>query len=501
MPMEDDSAPAVLDREIATTADGRDVTRGYVSSTYHLWPQDELLRTLGGGYGGHAGYRLYEELLQDDRVYAALAQRRSAVVARETEVVPGGTSQGDKDAAKFIEDVLEHIRWDTLTERMHYGIHYGFSVAECLWTMEDNRVIPERIAVRNRRRFVFGTDYQPRLITYSDPQGEELPPRKFWHFATGTDNDDEPYGRGLGYYLYWPVWFKKNQVAFWLAALERFGTPTTVGKHHKNATPRERQTLLEAVRAVHRDNGVVIPEDMMIELLQTARSGTLDYDAFHNRMQDIITMVILSQTMTSEDGSSLSQAKVHMEVRKELVEADANLICDSFNRQVVRWLTEWNFPEGTKPPRVQRVMDEPPDTNQLSERDYRLFQMGWRPTREYIEAAYNVDVEEKAVSAPPANGMPPGEEEEGDEFAEIDDPVERALEALIEAAGDEAAQSKLHEDLVRPILAAAREDPDTLLGRLAELEPNLDTEGLEDLLTRLLFVAEVWGRLNGLDDA
>ncbi len=113
MPMQDDDGPEpVLDREVATTRDVRDITRGYVSGTHYLWPQDELLRTLGAG---RSGYRLYEEMLQDDRVYAALAQRRAAVVARETEVVPGGDSAADKAAAEFVDELLEDAADESFT--------------------------------------------------------------------------------------------------------------------------------------------------------------------------------------------------------------------------------------------------------------------------------------------------------------------------------------------------------------------------------------------------
>ena len=46
--------------------------------------------------------------------------------------------------------------------------------------------------MRNRRRFVFGPDFLPRLLTVETPEGEALPERKFWVLATGADNDDEP---------------------------------------------------------------------------------------------------------------------------------------------------------------------------------------------------------------------------------------------------------------------------------------------------------------------
>jgi hypothetical protein len=57
--------------------------------------------------------------------------------------------------------------------------------------------------------------------------------------------------------------------------------------------------------------------------------------------------------MTTDDGSSRSQAEVHKGVADWVVKSDADLLCESFNRGPVAWLTEWNFP-GAQPPRVWR---------------------------------------------------------------------------------------------------------------------------------------------------
>ena len=237
-----------LRSEVATLRAGRDITRGYVDTLPYIPPQDRVLR-----YQGAAAYEVYEQLLQDDRVYATLAQRRAAVVAKETEVVPGGKMRRDKMAADFIRETLDHIRWDTVTDRMLYGVFYGYSVAEAMWARDGRYVALDQLRVRNRRRFVFDVDFNLRLLTTDNPNGETLPERKFWHFATGADHDDEPYGRGLAHWLYWPVWFKKNQIKFWLVFLEKFGQPTVAGKYRRNATEDERRKLHQALEAIHAD--------------------------------------------------------------------------------------------------------------------------------------------------------------------------------------------------------------------------------------------------------
>lgn len=470
--------------EIATIGEGRDITRGYVSEWSYLHPQDKILR-----YQGGIAYELYEEMLTDDRVHATLAQRRSAVTSRDTDVVPGGKMRRDKVAADFIRETLDHIKWDTVTDLMLYGVWYGYSVAEAIWMRDGRNVAIDRLMVRNRRRFVFDQDFRLKLLTTENANGELLPKNKFWTFATGADNHDEPYGRGLANRVYWPWWFKRNQTKFWLVMLEKFGTPTVIGKYNRSATPEERRNLRRAVEAVIGSAAVTMPEDMVVALLEASRGGTVDYQAFYDAMQSAITTVILSETMTTQDGSSLAQAQVHMAVRKELVESDADLVCDSFNMTIVRWLTAWNFP-GATPPRVQRRMEDPAALKALADRDKVIVDMGHKLSREYIERTYSVELAEESADAPPAPPAPAP----GPEFQEDD---EDGPDVLSRRLQEEAAP--LIEELYAPIRRIV-EEADSLedvRDRLLEAHGDMDVADLAALMQRALTAAE----LAGHDDA
>ena len=472
-------APADVGLVYAGIGMGRDITRGYISETNYLYPQDKVLR-----YQGAHNYELYEDLLQDDRIYSTFSQRRSAVVAREWHVVPGGPMRRDRMAAEFLREQLEHVRWNTVTNKMLYGIFYGYSVAEIMWGRGGGRVTMDAIRVRNRRRFVFDQDYRPLLLTVGQPYGGQLPERKFWHFATGADHDDEPYGRGLAYYLYWPVWFKKNHIRFWLNYEEKYAAPTAVGKHRRGATQKEIDILLRAVRAIQSDTGIAIPEDMLIELLEATRGGGGNYDTFYDKMQESITTIVLSQTMTTSDGASHSQAVVHLDVRDEVIETDAALIDDSFNRGPATWLTEWNF-EGAATPRVQRIMRRPESLKALADRDKVIVGMGHGLTRRYVEETYNVEVADSAPEPPPAPS--------GAALAEGDrdrDAVDVLADRLDEDAGD--ALDGLIES-VRRLVDEGRSLEEIRDGVLA-LDAGMDVSNLGVVLQRALMAAEMGGR-------
>jgi phage gp29-like protein len=369
--------------EVATTSDGRDITRGYVDPLSIQPASDEVLRIRGGG-----DYRIYKEVLRDDQVSACFNQRRLAVIGKECKVDPGGKTRKDKAAADFLQEQIRTVGFDRVTDLMLYGVYYGFAVAEPLWDRDSRYVVMPEIKVRDRRRFGFDGAGRLRMKTMQKPDGELLPERKFWSFRTGADHDDEPYGVGLGHWLYWPAFFKRQGLKYWLLFLEKFGQPTAKGTYGEDATSEQKQKLLQALAAVSTDSGIAVPEGMVIELLEAARSGTADYAAVYDRMDAAIAKVILGQTASTQGTPGrLGNDELQADVRLDLVKADADLVCESFNRSIGTWLTEWNFP-GAAVPTVYRDVEPTEDANKRAERDKTIFDMGFRPTLKHITDTY-----------------------------------------------------------------------------------------------------------------
>lgn len=383
-----------LNRAITTTADGIDITRGYVGPL--LTPYDSVLRNRG------ADLTLYEQVLSDPEVKATFSQRQLAVTQCEWQVDAGGKRAIDKAAADFMRQQINAIGWDNITTKMLYGVFYGYSVAELIYEVQARAIGIKQVKVRNRRRFRFGKEMDLRLLTYQT-MSEGIPATApyFWTFSTGADNDDEPYGLGLAHWLYWPVLFKRNGIKFWLIFLEKFGMPTGVGKYDATATEGEKSRLLQAVRAIQTDSGIIIPQGMELELLEAARSGTSDYAALHDAMNATIQKVVLGQTASTQGTpGKLGNDKLQGDVRADIIKADADLVCESWNTGPARWLTAWNFP-GAVPPRVFRVTAEPEDLTDRADRDGKIKTLGYKPTLDYITDTYGEGWEEAAPVPPP----------------------------------------------------------------------------------------------------
>lgn len=495
--------PKEIRTEIATTLDGRDITRPWVDRLAVNPPDDSVLLERGGG-----DYALYREVLRDDHVKAAVEQRRRAVIACPWEVRPGGKRAIDKAAAAFLEENINAIGWDSICEKMLMGVFYGFAVGECLWAPDGRYWRLDQVKVRDRRRFGFDGENRLRLKTMQQPLGELMPEKKFWVFVTGADHDDAPYGLGLGHWLYWPVWFKRNGHRFWAVYLERFGTPAAVGKYPNGTSEAEQRKLLEALRALRRDAAITVPEGILIELLEATRGGTADYATFVAQMNAAILVATIGQTASTQGTPGrLGNDKTQNDVRMDIVRADADLLSASFNAGPARWLTEWNFP-GAAVPGVWRIIDEPEDLELRARRDKSVFEMGYKPTLDYIINTYGGEWEPAApIPAEAGQVTPPTPQPPlqggGAAFAAPtpDTTDQAALDAALDAIPAENMQA-MSEAMLAPILQLLDEVGgfEDAIAAIAARYPDMDSARLEDLLARAMFAAELWGHASAAEE-
>jgi phage gp29-like protein len=468
--------------------------------------------------GGIENLKVYRELLRDDQVASTWQQRRLALTACETVVEAGADDPASKLAAEELQAELDAIGWDGITDKMLSAVFYGWGVAEVIWKPEGNRVKFGAIKVRDRGRFRF--DLDGRLYLWTARGGWlAMPDRKFWTITTGADNDDEPYGLGLAHSLYWPVFFKRNDIKFWLMFLEKFGMPTAAAKVPAGQI-EDPNTVRRAVNMLHQiatDAGVVVPDNVVVELIEATRSGTADYAGMHDAMNAAISKIVVGQTMTTDNGSSRAQGQVHERVKQSITQADADLLAESFNKGPVAWWSQWNHPAAV-PPRVYRNTEPPEDLTARAERDTKIHAMGYDPTEDYIAEHYGEGWEKRQAPDPLAlmagavarsGAMPANNEgDPGQDFAESENVALAALraarrgdqQAIFNAAAMFARQyPTITGKRIDQVLKAAEfaEDPDTFRMRLDEILAEAPPPSMLEKLTRGMLFAGLLGGLRG----
>ena len=289
--------------------------------------------------------------------------------------------------------------------------------------------------------------------------------------------------------------------------LEKFGQPTAVGKYPAGASDPEKNRLLQALSAIQSSTAIRIPEGMAIELLEATRSGTADYTALYDRMNAAISKVYLGHSAGADSTpGKLGGEDNAGEVREDLIKADADLVCGSFNRTVAKWLTWYNDGDGVAPPRVWRKTEPPEDLQAAASKDKTLFDMGFKPKITYIKEMYGDGYE---VAPPPepnttqsAGSMPgnatvnTGQGDNPAQFAEVDDIDPTSIDSQTEQLSQEAGASV--KAMVDQIAAFAEqaESLEALRDKLLASYGDLDSEKLTNVMAMGFAAAELSGRFD-----
>lgn len=475
--------------------------------------------------GGAKGLEIYEDLETDAHVRTVLDKRKRAVTAREWIVNEADNSPEAGAAAELLRKHISKLNFDRVTKGFLDGINKGFSIGEVMWAVdeEDGSIRPAEIRFRKQQRFTFTIGeqgYELRLLTTADPfKGEALPERKFIKF-TFDERYENPYGFALGNSLFWPVFFKRKGITFWLVFCDKYGTPTTIGKYPASASSDERRILREALEAIANDSGITVPQGMEVSLLEAARSGIDTYEKLVRYMDEQISEVVLGETGTTNQsgtGGSNARDQVGNEVRLETARSDADALCEVLNNTLVKWIIDLNMP-GAPYPQLWRNFEEPEDLTRKADRDTKLGQAGVKFKKNYFMREYNLqedDFDLADTATPPTDQPPPGrpvnfalspEQIAADVRKALGMPAPEEAKAVRARAAVEnliddlnpAELQKQAEGMLAPIIKLIEngQSYEQIMADLVETYDGLSFDALTEMLERAYFVAAVWGRLN-----
>jgi hypothetical protein len=338
------------DARIVTASARNDITIPFFSNV--LQPTDVTLAERGKG----KGLAIYDEIERDTHAWAVLQKRKKHLVGREWEVKPSGEDQIDLDAAEFVEEQLGALPFDRICEDLLDATLKGYAISEIVWDRIDNRIVPKRVLSHDQRRFVFDLKWKPRLLTTENMQdGIQLPERKFIVHRHGVKGNN-PYGLGMGTRLFWPTLFKREGIAFWLVFLEKFASPTVVGKTPYGLTDEEEDKLVNSLASVVQNSAILAPMGVDVDFLEASRGGSVSYQDFCRYWDTQMSIAVLGETLTTDIQGSGSRAasQTHADILNMLIDADADLLSSTLRETLVRWMVELNIP-GAKVPDVWRT--------------------------------------------------------------------------------------------------------------------------------------------------
>ena len=320
------------------------------------------------------------EMEERDPHFASVIQtRKLAVSGLEPAVKPHGDDKHDSDLAQAVEELINREQFNGLLNDLLDGISKGYSVCEIIWQYGAT-FTPKKYLWRDPRYFQFADNDNTalRLRDESEPiNGIELVPHKFIihvpSLRTGITARS-----GIARTVAVAYMCKSFTLTDWMNFVETFGTPIRVGKFGNQATKEDISKLKSAVMSIGQNAGAVMPETMNIDFIEASQSrgGESLFENLAKFLDAQVSKAVLGQTMTTDDGSSQSQANVHNEVRMDILRADARQLASTLNKYLVRPFIDLNYGEQEHYPEIYLPVEDAEDLSQLTDNITKLVPLG-----------------------------------------------------------------------------------------------------------------------------
>ncbi|PVE57310.1 DUF935 domain-containing protein [Rhizobium rhizogenes] len=249
------------------------------------------------------------------------------------------------------------------------AINKSYAMVEMMWEYERKALRPVQYIDRDARFFQMDrlSLRQLRLAVDGSIEGEELPEAKFIRHVPRT-RLGLPLRRGMARPAAWAYLIQQFGLQDWAAFSEVYGMPLRVGKYNAGASAADKRTLLKAVASIANDAAAIIPAGMDIDFHEVnGANAAAVFGGLLEYVDKQISKLVVGQTMTSDDGSSLGQAKIHNEVRLELLRADCRQLAFTINRDLIKPFVDLNFGPQDRYPFLQLPVPDPEDVKALSD--------------------------------------------------------------------------------------------------------------------------------------
>lgn len=278
-------------------------------------------------------FKLFENIAIDGHTTSVMEKRRNNVTNKNLRFIAANGNPDD-----FVNDHIIKTTWfyDMLGHAMD-AVAYGHSLIE----LKPEKGIIAEAELINRRNVIpekqflkwNEANYEDGIFYKEDPYYKN-------HFIDvgGKKN----YGKLMVAAQY--IIYKQGCIGDWAQLVELFSNPFRVGKY--NLYDEEaRQHLNTAMSGAGSAQYLIIPEGTSVDFPNPIKPGQSD------TMKDLVELcneeiskIFLGQTMTTSNGSSLSQSQVHKEVEEEITLSDMISMEHLLNWQVCEKLKALGVP-------------------------------------------------------------------------------------------------------------------------------------------------------------
>jgi len=199
--------------------------------------------------------------------------------------------------------------------------------------------------------------------------------------------------------LIWAYLFKSYGVKDWASYLERYASPLRVGSYDPMTGSAQYSSLVDAVKNLGFNSYAVLPNTAKIEYLSDSNSGNSSelFNSFTDYWNQQASIRVLGQTLTTQmqsSSGSYAAAKVHDQVRHDILTADRISVRDAVNA-LIRRVMDMNHAKVTEYPCFEWNEDANIEALKLKSELYiNLNNLGYKVSAEQIEEEFGIEAEE-----------------------------------------------------------------------------------------------------------
>ena len=456
---------------------------GFFSMIDKLPNPDIILRKSG------KSIEVLRELENHYQVGTCIDSRKAATKSKNFQLIEGNTPKNHIDVYRDIFDTLDI---DNLIDSILNAPLYGYSPIELTWEKDGNYIIPVKAVEKPQEWFYFNSDGE---FFFKDKNAGgkrkiDLDGIKFLlprHKATYKN----PYGQAILSRCFWNVAFINGGMEFWIKFTEKLGMPWIFGKYDRSMTDPEKKDFLTALVNMVQDAVGLIPNDGSVDVIQTGSSGNSEiYKLLVDQCEKNISKSILGQTLTTDVGSvgSLAAGKVHADVRDDIAQSDSKLVEKTINK-FIQYINAINFNDAEIP--HYSIVEEDFGL-QVAERDSKVYSLGVNFSEDYIMRTYGYQKGDINITDRFNNNA-------GYNYSDTESKSEIKSDNTLDLL-ENLTDLKDFKNVINPALNNVIEffnttrDAEETLEKLAEIYPLIDTKNLEEMLAKVIFMAEVLGR-------
>jgi len=445
------------------------------------------------------------ELMSDPHVGSVVQQRKAGVLSMEWDIDRGKSKSRQ---AKLVKQMFEGQKMYQLTSNILDALFYGYQPIEVVPQIINGIWTPVKIEAKPQEWFSFNDENKLVLDFGNRMKRDPVPDMKFL-LPRNNPSYLNPYGEKLLSRVFWSVTFKRGGLKFWVTFAEKFGMPQVIGKVPRGTGETLMNDLRDKLEDMVQDAVAVIFDDQSIDIKnEGATTASPDiYKGLVDFCNAEISKAILTQTLTTQsDGAgSYALGKEQGNQLSKVSKGDVEIVTETY-QELINWF-DFNNSRSAEVPKFIMYQEEDVD-DALAKRDTELSNQGVKFTKTYYKKSYGLEDEdfELGTATPPADTVKPNKVSK---FADLTDPLkfkaaetqtfpdQEAIDKLIDSFSNEDQQT-LIEPIVKKLMAviAGCSGFDEALEKLSGLYPEMNDSGIEKLVEKLLFIAEVFGRLN-----